>query len=82
MPLNEKSFVEMIDSDSDEIDLLMRLAVRDALREHRRLGHLVAVWRDGKTIILSPEEIEVPETDEDLEEAVTSTTTSANGTGH
>jgi len=34
-------------------------AVRKALREHKRAGNPVAVWRDGKVVVLQPEEIEV-----------------------
>ena len=34
-------------------------AVRKALREHKLAGNPVAVWRDGKVVVLQPEEIEV-----------------------
>ncbi len=33
-------------------------AIRKALREHKRAGNPIAVWRDGKVVILQPEEIE------------------------
>ena len=41
----------------DAIDRLFRAAVRNALREHKRAGNSVAVWRDGKVVILKPDEI-------------------------
>lgn len=31
--------------------------VRDALRESALLGHSVCVWRDGRIVWLSPEEV-------------------------
>ena len=34
-------------------------AVRAALREHKLAGNSIAVWRDGKVVLLPPEEIEV-----------------------
>jgi hypothetical protein len=35
----------------------MREAVREALLRHKKLGNPVAVWRDGRVVWLSPEEI-------------------------
>ena len=37
----------------------MTEAVREALLRHKRLGNPVAVWRDGRVVWLSPEEIRV-----------------------
>lgn len=34
-------------------------AVRDALRIHKKLGNSIAVWQDGKVVILQPHEIPV-----------------------
>ena len=34
-------------------------AVRAALRDHRRAGNPIAIWRNGKVVLLPPEEIEV-----------------------
>lgn len=33
-------------------------AVRAALREHKQAGNPVATWRDGKVVLLPPEQIE------------------------
>ena len=35
-----------------------REAVKDALRRHRREGNPIAVERDGKVVLLNPEDIE------------------------
>ncbi|MEJ7846743.1 MAG: hypothetical protein WKF92_01500 [Pyrinomonadaceae bacterium] len=44
-----------------EIDKACRHAVREALLMHKRAGNPVAVWRDGKVVLLQPDEIEVAE---------------------
>ena len=43
--------------DDERLDQAMRQAVQDALRTHKLLGQPVVVWRDGKVVWLSPEEI-------------------------
>ena len=54
--------VETIDFDNDEqVDRAFRLAVVDALREHKRKGQYVVGWKDGKVVIAPPEEIVLPE---------------------
>jgi len=40
------------------IDDALNEAVRDAVRLHKRMGQPLAVWRDGKTVWLSAEEVE------------------------
>ena len=45
-----------------EIEGILRCAVREALLMHKRAGNPVAVWRDGKVVLLQPEEI-LPEDD-------------------
>jgi hypothetical protein len=39
------------------IEAAMNKAVRAALRRHKLLGESIAVSRDGKVVILSPDEI-------------------------
>ena len=39
------------------IERALRAAVRDALRRHKRDGDPVAVWREGRVVWLSPEQI-------------------------
>jgi hypothetical protein len=43
--------------DGTEIDEALRRAVREALLRHKKLGNSIAVWRDGKVVIVPPEEI-------------------------
>jgi len=38
----------------------MREAVREAIRRHKLLGQPIAVSREGKVVIVPPEEIEIP----------------------
>jgi hypothetical protein len=42
-----------------EIEDILRRAGMQALRRHKLLGNPVAVWRDGRVVILSPEEITI-----------------------
>ncbi len=46
-------------NNDDEVDEALGAAVRDALREHKRLGQSVVVWQDGKIVTLAPEDIPV-----------------------
>jgi hypothetical protein len=40
------------------IDEAMRKAAREAHRIHKRAGHPLAIWRDGRVQWVSPEEFE------------------------
>lgn len=42
-----------------EIEEIFRKAVRAELLKHKKLGHSIATSRDGKVVILPPEEIPV-----------------------
>jgi hypothetical protein len=44
-----------------EIGKVFQRAVNDALRMHKRLGNPIAAWKDGKVIIIPPEEIVIPD---------------------
>jgi len=39
------------------IERILQAAVRETLSMHKRLGHSIAVWKDGKVVIVPPEEI-------------------------
>jgi len=43
-----------------DIEKILQLAVREALIRHKRIGHPIATWKDGKVIIVPPEQIEIP----------------------
>lgn len=45
--------------DEEEVLRRFQVAVREALLDHKRAGNSVAVWRDGKVVIVPPEEINV-----------------------
>ncbi|HEX8341498.1 MAG TPA: hypothetical protein VF624_11370 [Tepidisphaeraceae bacterium] len=44
--------------DSVGIDEALRQGVADAVREHYLAGVPIAVWRDNRVVLLSPEEME------------------------
>ena len=43
-----------------DIERVLQLAVHDALRMHKRIGNPIATWKDGKVVIVPPEEIIIP----------------------
>jgi len=43
----------------DEIETVLRRAVRHALLVHKRAGNPIAEWRDGQVVIIPPEAIQV-----------------------
>jgi uncharacterized protein YacL (UPF0231 family) len=77
--LDEMTLAEQSDGEGELIDRALRAAIRDTLREHKRLGHEIAVWRDGKVVILPADQIEIHEEET---EATEPTAGSTNGTGH
>jgi len=42
---------------SEDIDRAFKKAVRDALRKHKQANNPVAIWRNGKIVLLQPDEI-------------------------
>ena len=50
--------IQKIFADGSLIDEAMRKAAREALRIHKRAGHPLAIWRDGRVQWVSPEEFE------------------------
>jgi hypothetical protein len=51
-----------------DIEKILQRAVNHALLMHKRLGNPIATWKDGKVVIVPPEEIvlssDVSETNE------------------
>jgi hypothetical protein len=47
------------------IDEAMSAAVRESVLRHKQLGQPLVVWRDGKTVLIPPDEIEVPDPPKD-----------------
>ena len=54
------SLAERFSSD-ERLTRLITKAVRDAVLDHKRAGNPIAVWRDGRVVIIPPEEIQMPE---------------------
>jgi hypothetical protein len=46
-------------SEAKRVEAAMQRGVRQALWEHKQLGHYIIVWRDGKIVRVPPEEIDV-----------------------
>jgi len=40
----------------------LKKAVAEAIAEHKRAGHPIAVWRDGKVVHIPADQIEMKET--------------------
>ncbi|MCU0565453.1 MAG: hypothetical protein MUF49_02525 [Oculatellaceae cyanobacterium Prado106] len=44
----------------DQITEAARDAIAQALERHRKLGESIAVWQDGKVVVLSSDQIPLP----------------------
>ena len=55
-----------VDFGKDVVRALQR-AVRQALLMHKRIGNPIAIWRDGRVVIIPPEEIVIPPDDSETE---------------
>lgn len=53
---------------AEAIELILQEAVRDALSIHKRLGNPIAIWKDGKVVIIPPEEIVISREDVNREQ--------------
>lgn len=42
---------------AEAIERVLQGAVQEALAVHKKLGHRIAIWKDGKVVIVPPEEI-------------------------
>jgi hypothetical protein len=42
---------------AEAIERILQAGVQQALSIHKRLGNPIAVWKDGKVVIVPPEEI-------------------------
>ena len=50
---------KLLTTHSKEIEEILYRAVQDALWRHKQLGQSIAVSRNGKVVIIPPEEIQV-----------------------
>ena len=49
--------MEPYESKNEIIKVGVKEAIAQAIERHRRLGESIAVWKDGRVVILSAEEI-------------------------
>jgi hypothetical protein len=54
--------------DDKAVTRQLALAVANAVREHKEAGNPIAVWKDGRVVIVPPEEIVIPSVDEEEDE--------------
>lgn len=59
MGTEETKDIDRIFEEGTSIDEALGQAVREALRVHRQAGNPVVIYRDGRTVWVSVEEIEV-----------------------
>ena len=59
MKSNKPKDIAKIFADGKLIDKALRNAAREALRQHKRAGLPVVVWRRGKIVWVGPEGIDV-----------------------
>lgn len=52
--------LDKIFADGRLIDKAIKLAACEAFLMHKRLGHPIVVWRNGKVVLLPPEQIHIP----------------------
>ncbi len=50
-----------------DVERALQRAVRQALLMHKRIGNPIAIWRDGRIVIIPPEEIVIPPDDSETE---------------
>ena len=63
------SHKRLLIAEGEAVDKAMSEAVRHALLTHKRAGHAIASWKDGRVVSIPAEEIQVEETSADLDGA-------------
>ncbi len=46
---------------AEKVGVALRLAVADAIEEHRRSGHPLAIWQSGRVVLLPPDQAAMPD---------------------
>lgn len=54
---------------SSKINSDVQAAIAQAIKRHRKLGESIAIWRDGKVVILTADQIPQIPTEQQLGEA-------------
>ena len=45
----------------EKAEMALRQAVAGVIRNHRRLGEPLAIWRDGRVVMVSPDQLALRE---------------------
>ncbi len=45
----------------EKAEIALRQAVAGVIRDHRRLGEPLAIWRDGRVVMVSPDQLALRE---------------------
>lgn len=45
---------------SEAVEAAVRASVREALIQHKQMGHPIVVWKDGQVCWIPAKEIEIP----------------------
>jgi len=65
MPKRKRTVdIDKVFAEGTPIDEALARGVREAMRFHKKIGNPIAVWRDGKVVIIPPEEIPCGEDDD------------------
>lgn len=59
MKIASEKLKTLLLSEAEAVDEAARRAVREALLAHKTAGRSISAWKDGKVIIIPPEQIEV-----------------------
>lgn len=65
MKVEDKIPKDFLIREGKNIEAIFRRAVRQALLMHKRAGNPIAAWKDGKVIIIPPEEILIEEDEQE-----------------
>jgi hypothetical protein len=57
MASSEEKDISKLFREGKPIDRALAAAVKEAVLRHKQLGQPVTVWRDGKTVLIPPETI-------------------------
>lgn len=61
MSVAQKKTIDELFHEGKAIDEALKQAVQAALLQHKKAGNPVAAWRDGKVVLIKPEDIVVEE---------------------
>ena len=59
MRVQPRKTIEELFRERTPITEALRKGVREALLRHKKLGESIVIWRDGKVVVVPPEEIDV-----------------------